>query len=146
MRIKSPAFEYGKEIPSLYTCQGKNIIPPLEFFDVPQDAKSLALIVDDPDATIGNFTHWMVWNISPTILRIEEGIAPLESEQGLNSSGQKGFMSPCPMTGNHRYFFKLYAINKRLSVYPEVTRKELESEINNSLIEKAETMGTYQRH
>lgn len=146
MRIKSPAFEDGKPIPSVYSCQGKNINPPLEFHDVPDDTQSLALIMEDPDSPNGTFTHWMIWNIPPQITKFEEGTLPQECEEGQNSAGQKGYMGPCPGVGNHRYFFKLYAINKRLSVYPGITKEGLKEEINISLIEKSETMGTYQKH
>lgn len=145
MRIKSPAFEEGKEIPQVYTCQGKNINPPLEFYDIPESAKSLVLIMDDPDAPNGTFLHWLAWNISPNISKFDEGIVPKEIEQGLNGAGKKGYLGPCPPSGTHRYFFKLYAINKKLSVYPGVTKKELEHEINNSLIEKAQLIGMYQK-
>lgn len=145
MRIKSPAFEDGNQIPSIFTCTGENHNPPLEFFEVYPETQSLALIMDDPDATSGTFTHWMIWNISPQTIKIEEGQFPEGSEEGLNSSGQKGYMGPCPKVGNHRYFFKLFALNKKLSLSFDVSKQELEDEINNSLLEKAELMGTYQK-
>ena len=143
MRIKSPAFEENQPIPVTFTCNGENHNPPLEFTDVPSETQSLALIMDDPDATSGIFTHWLIWNIPPEAIKIEEGIVPEGSEEGLNSAGQKGYMGPCPPSGTHRYFFKLYALNKRFSVSSNITKKELEDEISNSLVDKAEFIGTY---
>lgn len=145
MRINCPAFEEDKPIPSTFTCQGENHNPPLEFFDIPSDAQSLVLIMDDPDATMGTFTHWLIWNIPPHTLKFDEGLVPDDCEEGLNSSGQRGYMGPCPKSGNHRYFFKLYALNKRLSVSQDITKEQLEDEINSSLMDKAELMGTYQK-
>ena len=143
MRIKSPAFEENQPIPVTFTCNGENHNPPLEFTDVPSETQSLALIMDDPDAASGIFTHWLIWNIPPEAIKIEEGIVPEGSEEGLNSAGQKGYMGPCPPSGTHRYFFKLYALNKRFSVSSNITKKELEDEISNSLVDKAEFIGTY---
>lgn len=151
MRIKSPAFEEGNPIPSIFTCQGDNHNPPLEFFDIPPSVQGLALIVDDPDAATDpkgpgkTFTHWVLWNIPPQTLKIEENTSPEGSEQGQNSGGNVGYTGPCPPTGTHRYFFKLYALNKRLSVSSNITKEELENEISSALVDKAELMGTYEK-
>lgn len=145
MRIKSPAFEENQPIPVVFACDGENHNPPLEFFDVPTNAQSLALIIDDPDAPSGTFTHWMVWNIPPQTSNIEEHNTPQEAEEGLNSAGHKGYMGPCPPSGTHRYFFKLYALNKKLAISPNISRQELEREIDQALIQRAEFMGTYSK-
>src|SRR6185369_13580716 len=105
MRIKSPSFEENQLIPQIYACDGENYNPPLEFFDVPTNAQSLALIMDDPDAPNGTFTHWMIWNLSPQTQRIDENSKLLEAEIGQNGAGTKGYMGPCPPSGTHRYFF-----------------------------------------
>jgi len=145
MRIKSPAFEENQPIPPMYACDGENYNPPLEFIDVPTNAQSLALIMDDPDAPTGTFTHWLVWNIPPLTAKIEENSVPERSEQGLNSGGNPGYMGPCPPSGAHRYYFKLYALNKKLSLTPNISKMELEREINQSLIEKTEFAGVYSK-
>lgn len=145
MRLKSPAFEDGTPIPSTFTCNGENHNPPLEFFDIAPEAQSLVLIMDDPDAPMGTFTHWMIWNIPPQTSKFDEGLIPDGCEEGINSAGGRGYMGPCPPSGTHRYFFKLYAINKRLTVSFNITKEELENEIRSALIGKAELMGTYQK-
>lgn len=145
MRIKSSAFEESKEIPSVYSCDGDNINPPLEFSDIPENTKSLALIVDDPDAPDGTFTHWLMWNISPDTKNISEGDWPDGAEQGLNDRGELGYMGPCPPSGTHRYHFKLYALNDKLNVDASVTKEELEEEIDKHLIQKSELVGIFSR-
>ncbi len=145
MRIKSPAFEENQPIPPIFACDGQNHNPPLELIDVPTNAQSLTLIMDDPDAPTGTFTHWMIWNIPPLTSNIEEKNVPLEAEEGLNSAGHKGYMGPCPPSGTHRYFFKLYALNKKLAISPNISKQELEREIDQALIEKAQFMGLYSK-
>ena len=143
MKIKSSSFDEGKMIPSIYTCEGDNINPPLEFSDVPPNAKSLALIMDDPDAPGGTFTHWLMWNIPPETGKIEENDWLEGAEQGLNDGGELGYMGPCPPTGVHHYHFKLYALNKKLDLSGDVEKASLEREIESGLIEKAELIGVY---
>ncbi|MBI4098107.1 MAG: YbhB/YbcL family Raf kinase inhibitor-like protein [Candidatus Levybacteria bacterium] len=145
MKIKSPAFEEGSLIPPIYTCDGDNINPPLEFVDVPTNAQSLALIVEDPDAPGSTFTHWLVWNISPLTREISENTSPEEVIQGLNGAGQAGYLGACPPSGVHHYHFKLYALNKKLNVTPNISREELEEEIEESVIERAQLVGIYSR-
>ncbi len=152
MQIKSLAFENNSLIPSLYTCEGKNINPPLQFLDIPDGTQSLALIVDDPDAATDpqgpgkTFDHWFIWNIPPTVNEIPEGTVPPEAIQGLNGAGSEGYIGACPPNGTHRYFFKLFALNKKLDVSPNISKQQLENEIKNNMIDKAELIGLYQKH
>lgn len=151
MKISSPSFIPNQFIPQTYTCQGENINPPLKFSDIPENTISLALVVDDPDAATDPkgsgsvFTHWLVWNIDPQIRSIEENSDMEGLTQGFNGRGGLGYTGPCPPTGVHRYRFKLYALNGKLSVSQNITREELEMEIGNSLIEKAEIVGLFKK-
>jgi|SRR3989344_4349999 len=145
MKIKSPAFEDNQIIPTIYTCDGDNINPHLDISEVPASAQSLVLIVDDPDAPDGTFTHWMLWNISPQVREIPEGGIPEGSIQGLNSAGRVGYIAPCPPSGLHHYHFKLYALNRKLNITQNISRQELEREIDGSVVDKAELVGTYNR-
>src|SRR3990172_6846882 len=101
MKIKSSAFEENQLIPEIYTCEGDNINPPLEISGVPANAKSLALIMDDPDAPRGTFTHWLMWNIPPDTTKIQENDWVEGVEQGLNDGGELGYLGPCPPSGTH---------------------------------------------
>ncbi|KKQ75546.1 MAG: Phospholipid-binding protein, PBP family [Candidatus Woesebacteria bacterium GW2011_GWB1_38_5b] len=145
MTIKSPAFEQNQSIPVLYTCEGDDINPSLVFSDIPENTKSLALIMSDPDAPRGTFTHWLIWNISPELTEIEENEWPEGAEQGLNDGGSLGYMGPCPGQGIHHYHFTLYALSKKLDVNSNIKKEGLEREIETCLIEKAELMGLYRR-
>lgn len=143
MKIMSPAFLDSEMIPLTYTCDGDNINPPLEITEVPEDTKSLVLIMTDPDAPKETFTHWLMWNIPPDTKRIEENDWTPGAEQGMNDAGELGYLGPCPPTGVHHYHFKLYALNQMLDLRGEVKKEDLEREINNCLIEKAELVGLY---
>lgn len=143
MRITSPAFEDNQMIPSTYTCDSDNINPPLEISDVPENTQSLALIMEDPDAPGGTFTHWLMWNIPPDTKTISENDWMDGAEQGMNDGGELGYMGPCPPTGIHHYHFKLYALSKKLDLKGDVKKQELEREINNNLTGKAELVGLY---
>lgn len=145
MKLKSSAFEENQPIPTIYTCDGDNINPHLDISDVPPNAQSLVLIVDDPDAPNGTFTHWMVWDILPQTREISENSFPEGSVQGINSAGQVGYIAPCPPSGLHHYYFKLYALNRKLDVTQNISREELEREIDGSIIEETEIVGTYSR-
>ena len=129
MNIISPAFSEGEEIPKIYTCDGNNINPPLEFSEVPENAKSLVLIMDDPDVPRnlkpdGIFDHWVVFNIPPEITKIDENSKPL-GIVGKNSAGQSEYTGPCPPDRKHRYFFKLYALDSLLELDERATKKEV---------------------
>ncbi|MEX0690197.1 MAG: YbhB/YbcL family Raf kinase inhibitor-like protein [Candidatus Paceibacterota bacterium] len=148
MEIKTPAFKNKDFIPDKYTCEDENINPLIEFSDIPEGAKSLALIIDDPDApTKFNWVHWSVWNIEPNSKYIYEDSFPLGALQGLNSSGYVRYDGPCPPKGDnpHRYFFKAYALDVKLDLPEGSSREELEKIMKNHIIEEAEIIGLYQR-
>jgi Raf kinase inhibitor-like YbhB/YbcL family protein len=143
MRISSPAFSEMSKIPEKFTCDGENINPPLEFFEVPEGAKNLVLIVDDPDAPMGTFAHWLVWNMEATTLGIPEGEKPVGAEEGFNDANGKGYTGPCPPSGTHHYRFKLYALDRKLDLSPNSRIEHLEKELEVGVIDKAELIGIY---
>lgn len=143
MKITTSIFENKGFIPKEYSCQGKGSNPALSFEGVPENAKSLALIVDDPDAPGGDFVHWVLYDIPATTVKIDEN--GIVGKQGLSSMGRKGYVSPCPPTGVHRYFFKLYALDKELNLKEGLTKAELEKAIEGHVLEKAELLGLYQK-
>ena len=145
MKITSSAFEHNSEIPFIYTCDGENINPPLEFVQVPTNAKSLVLIVDDPDAPMGTFVHWVLFNVSPKSKGVKENSIPDSAIQGLNSANKTGYMGPCPPSNTHRYFFKLYALDMKLNLLQKSTKQELEQAIQGHILDKAELVGLYSR-
>src|SRR5437879_6565204 len=118
MEISSPMFEDSVAIPKKYTCDGENINPALTFTAVPVTARSLVLIMDDPDAPSGTFTHWIMWNMDPETILIDEDSFPPDAVQGLNSTGKPGYTGPCPPSGVHRYFFRLFALDTVLDLPP----------------------------
>ncbi|MFA5355912.1 MAG: YbhB/YbcL family Raf kinase inhibitor-like protein [Candidatus Omnitrophota bacterium] len=142
MRLTSPAFNDQGVIPVKFTCEGEDINPAFIIEDIPRSAKSLALIVDDPDATTGTWVHWVVYNIPP-LPRIDEDSIP--GEQGINSAGGKDYHGPCPPSGSHRYFFKAYALDAQLDLKPGLNKQELEKAIAGHIIQKAELMGLYRK-
>ncbi len=160
LKITSEAFEDKGIIPPKYTCDGdpltssgqSNINPPLEIEGVPEGAKSLVLIMDDPDIPdfvkesrgIEVFDHWIVFNVSPTIKNIEEGIEP-EGVRGVNSSGQNKYTGPCPPDKEHRYFFKVYALDTTLGLSEGSSKKEVEKAMAGHIIASGELMGRYDK-
>jgi len=142
MKLSSPEFEQKSFIPKKFTCQGQGVNPGLVIEGIPEKAKSLALIVDDPDAPGGDFVHWVLYDI-PVTNRIDEDAIP--GKQGLNSLGRPGYVSPCPPTGVHRYFFKIYALDKMLNYDDGLSKAGLEKEISAHLLDKAELIGLYQK-
>ncbi|MBI2607613.1 MAG: YbhB/YbcL family Raf kinase inhibitor-like protein [Candidatus Doudnabacteria bacterium] len=144
MKIKSPAFKPDGAIPTKYACDGENINPPLEFLDVPQTAKSLVLIVDDPDAPGGTWVHWTVWNINPKLGKVEENSKGLGVE-GLTSFGKSGYGGPCPPDREHRYFFKLYALDCLLELDESSDKTQLLSALQGHILEECELVGRYNR-
>lgn len=147
MECSSPAFAYGERIPDRFTCAAENVNPPLSIGDVPDDARSLVLIVDDPDAPGGRWTHWTLWNIDPTRDIIHEGAVPEEAIEGATSFQTAGYGGPCPPpgTGDHRYFFHLYALDTTLDLSPSATSDEIAVAMSGHILENAEWMGTYSR-
>jgi len=146
MLITSPSLKNGEYIPKKFTCDGGDINPEFQVQNVPEDAKSLVLIMDDPDAPSGTFTHWTVWNINPETIYIKEESKPPGSVEGINSAGQIGYIGPCPPAGNpHRYFSTLYALDIRLEVVQGASREVLEGVLRGHVIEKTELLGIYGR-
>ena len=147
MIITSSAFEHNASIPGKFTCTGGDVNPELLIQNVPASAKSLTLIVDDPDASRGTtFTHWLVWNIDPATQVIKEESVPPRSIEGITDFVRIGYGGPCPPSGKpHRYFFKLYALNIVLDLPEGASKADLEAEIEKHLIEKAELVGLYAR-
>ncbi|MEK7187225.1 MAG: YbhB/YbcL family Raf kinase inhibitor-like protein [Patescibacteria group bacterium] len=146
MTITSPIFQSNEYLHERFTCDGQDKNPPLHIGEVPQTAKSLVLIVDDPDAPEGNFTHWLLWNISPETKEIDEGKNPDGSVEGKNGSGSVGYMGPCPPIGRaHHYQFKLFALDTVLDLAPGARQSEVESVIHKHILESAQLVGLYAR-
>src|SRR5207247_4869435 len=133
MKIISSAFQQGGNIPSKFSCDGANTSPPLQISDVPAEAKSLVLIVDDPDAPSGLFTHWAVWNISPQNTTIGEGTTP-KGVQGTNDFGKSGYGGPCPPSGTHRYYFKVLALDREVDLPVGAKRRQLDSAVKGHVV------------
>lgn len=149
MKMTSSAFSEQGIIPSLYTCEGKNINPPLEFFDVPRHAKSLVLVCDDPDVpkylrADGMYDHWVVFNIPPETRTIKANTAPF-GIHGSNTEGKHEYVGPCPPDREHRYFFKLYALDTLLHLQKGATKKEVERAMQGHILAKCELMGRYEK-
>jgi Raf kinase inhibitor-like YbhB/YbcL family protein len=143
LEVTSAAFGEGATIPTKHTCDGENVSPPLSFAGAPDGTRSLALVVDDPDAPVGTFTHWLAWGIDPGAGDLAEGeVAPRE---GRNGFGTTGYVGPCPPRGRHRYFFRLHALDTELDLEPAANRDELERALGGHVLETAELMGTYER-
>lgn len=145
MKISSPAFGQNQEMPEVYTCDGQDISPPLTISGVPETAQSLALIVNDPDAPMGNWIHWTAWNLSPGLSEIQAGQAPEGAEEGQTSFGSVGYGGPCPPSGTHRYFFQLFALDARLELPSDTDAKGLEKAMEGHVLDKAGLVGTYSR-
>lgn len=149
MRITSSAFHDHSMIPSKYTCDGIDVNPPLFFNGVPKNAKSLALIVDDPDVppqirADRNWDHWVMWNIPPNVERIDEGKTP-PGVVGRNSWGKNAYGGPAPPDREHRYFFKLYALDTTLDLPTTAGKRELEIAMDGHILKQAEVVGCYER-
>lgn len=144
MKLTSPAFTEGATIPKKYTCDGGDVIPPLVFSDVPHDAKTLALVVDDPDAPVGVWDHWVMWNIPAATPGVVEGQTPVGAV-GRNSWKKNSWGGPCPPDREHRYFFKLYALDTVLELGREATKADLERAMEGHVLAADELMARYDR-
>jgi Raf kinase inhibitor-like YbhB/YbcL family protein len=151
MRLLSPAFQNEGEIPKRYTCEGDNISPELSWQEAPEDTKSFVLILHDPDAPRRNgFTHWVLYDIPSTINRLRENV-PKEAQladtgrQGRNDSGEIGYTGPCPPSGRHRYFARLYALREKLNFPAGANVTEVQTALDGKVIEQSELMATYQK-
>ena len=143
MEITSPDFKNNTTMPKRFTCQGEGISPDLQIVGTPSDAKSLVLIVNDPDAVEGNFYHWLVYNIPPQTTFIEENTIP--GEQCINDSRRKEWCRPCPPSGTHRYFFKIYALDCEIALPINAGRVDLERAMQGHILDKAELIGLYKK-
>jgi len=142
LRITSPVFENNGVIPKKYTCDGDDVNPPLNIEGIIKGTRSLVLIVDDPDAPMGTWDHWIVWNILPTE-KIEENSVP--GTEGLNDSRRHSYAGPCPPSGTHRYFFKVYALDTNLNLHPNSRKKDVEKAMEGHVLAKGEIVGLYKR-
>ena len=145
LKISSPAFKHNGHIPSKYTCDGMDVNPSLAIEGVPPGAKSLALIVDDPDAPRGTWVHWVVWNIASDTQAIEENTVPVGAAEGMNDFRKRNYGGPCPPSGTHRYFFKFYALDSSLTLNTNTTKADLERAMKGHILAQAEIIGLYAR-
>jgi Raf kinase inhibitor-like YbhB/YbcL family protein len=150
MEIKSSAFGSGEMIAAKYTCDGADFSPPLEWAGSPAGTRSFALICDDPDAPMGTWVHWVIYDIPPTATMLAEGITrqkdlPGGGTQGINDFRKVGYGGPCPPGGTHRYFFKLYALDTMLGLKPGITKDQLLKAMRGHILAEAQIMGTYRR-
>jgi Raf kinase inhibitor-like YbhB/YbcL family protein len=145
LKISSTAFALNGSIPSKYTCDGLDVNPPLRFENVPTEAKSLVLIVDDPDAPAGTWVHWVVWNIDPATKEIRENSVPPGASQGMTDFRKQKYGGPCPPSGVHRYFFKLYALSATLTLGPNADKAAVEKAMQGRILAQTELIGLYTR-
>ena len=141
--VKSPAFENNESIPMKYTCDGDDVNPPLTIDGIPEETKTLVLIVDDPDAPMGTFDHWVVWNIPAATRRIEENTVP--GIEGMSSYKKHAYGGPCPPYGTHRYFFKVYALDTQLDLKLNSTKRDVEKAMKGHILAEGELVGLYSR-
>jgi hypothetical protein len=150
LEVISPAFEPAKPIPGKYTCDGRDISPPLRWGGVPEGAQTLVLICDDPDAPMGTWVHWVVYDIPPSVDSLAENVPksdtiPCGGRQGKTDFGRVGYGGPCPPGGTHRYFFKIYALDTVLNLPPGKTKNDIEQAMKGHVIAQGELFGTYAR-
>lgn len=150
MTITSTAFSDGGMIPKDYTCDGKDISPPLAWTNVPKGTKSLAIICDDPDAPAGTWVHWVLFNIPTTVNELPKNIPPVKvfengAKHGINDFQKFGYGGPCPPSGTHRYYFKLYALDVKLMQQPGMTKAVLLNAMQDHILAKAQLMGKYKQ-
>ncbi len=149
-KITSQAFEDGGIIPKKYTCDAEDISPPLKWESVPEGTESLAIVCDDPDAPMGTWVHWVLFNITPDTKELPEKVSTTETidngaKQGTNDFGNIGYGGPCPPGGTHRYFFKLYALDTMLNIEAGIKKADLLKAIEGHLIFETQLMGKYKR-
>jgi len=149
--IKSRAFKDGEPIPTEYSCEGLNFSPPLELESITHDAVSIAIICEDPDAPSGIWSHWVIFNLPPKTTELPERVMTRETlengaTQGSNGWGTIGYRGPCPPSGTHRYYFRIYALDVKLNLPAGVTREELLKALKNHVLDEGQIMGTYTRY
>ncbi len=145
LKISSTAFRHNEIIPAKHTCDGADVNPSLAVEGVPDNAKSLALIVDDPDAPRGTWVHWVVWNIDAKTKEIAEGSVPKGAQQGMNDFRKLDYGGPCPPSGTHRYFFKVYALDTLLNLGKGAIKADLEKSMKGHILAQGEIIGLYRR-
>jgi Raf kinase inhibitor-like YbhB/YbcL family protein len=151
LTLTSPAFAPGKPIPARYSCEGLDLSPPLRWSQPPSGTRSLVLICEDPDAPTGTWVHWVLFNLSPSLRELPEGVPPLKvvlekAHQGKNDFGRLGYGGPCPPPGKpHRYFFRLYALDTQIQLPPGTEKPELLRAMEDHILAEGELMGIYQR-
>jgi Raf kinase inhibitor-like YbhB/YbcL family protein len=146
LTITSRSFTDKGMIPAQFTCDGRDVNPSLEWGTTPTGTRTLALIMDDPDAPVGTWVHWVVWNIPPETRNIKENSVPVGVVQGFNSWKRNAYGGPCPPSGTHRYYFKLYALDTALNLPQTATKGELELVMHGHILAQGEIMGTYRRN
>jgi Raf kinase inhibitor-like YbhB/YbcL family protein len=144
LKLTSPVFVNYQKIPSLYTCDGTKIHPPLVISGAPVGTKSFIIMIDDPDAPNGTFNHWVIWNIHPDTTAIPAGVNPTESQEGINSAGTPGYSALCPQTGQHRYFFTLYAMDTKLGLDGKATKTDIEKLMSGHVLSQTLLVGVVQ--
>ncbi len=148
--VTSTAFDQGGTIPARYTCDGEDQSPPLQWQGLPQDTQSIALISDDPDAPMGTWVHWVIWNIPAQMTGLEENMAsdktlPNGIYQGMTDFQRHGYGGPCPPSGTHRYYFKVYALDTKLDIANRSTKADLLNAMEGHILDQGELMGKYKR-
>lgn len=143
LQIISAVFRDGASIPPQYSCRGNNVNPPLNFFNVPKSAQSLALIMHDPDAPMGDYVHWLMWDIPTDTETIAANSVPVGAVQGQNSNDQSSYTGPCPPSGTHRYIFELYALDTSLGLPATTNRDQLQSAMKGHILAEAKLTGTF---
>lgn len=149
--IKSSAFSQGQPIPAKYSCEGPDISVPISWSDAPANTASFTLIADDPDAPMGTWVHWVMYDLPPDSHQLPEAVPKLKtlpdgSKQGINDFGRIGYGGPCPPQGNpHRYFFKLYALDQKIGLPPGATKSQILDSMKNHKLAEAQLMGIYKR-
>ena len=148
--VSSPTLKPNERIDERYTCEGDDVSPPLKWSGYPADSKSFVVIMEDPDAPGGVFTHWVVYNIPASVSELPEALPAIDKldngiYQGINDFGKIGYGGPCPPDGTHRYFFKLYALDMMLEIGSGATKEALLQAINDHVLAETELMGTYTR-
>jgi Raf kinase inhibitor-like YbhB/YbcL family protein len=148
--VSSSAFPEGGTIPAKYTCDGNDVSPPLKWTGVPEATKSLALISDDPDAPMGTWVHWVMWNIPPSVQELAENVPPKPelpdgSRQGISDFGRPGYGGPCPPSGVHRYYFRVYALDTMLDLPGSTRKADLLRAIKGHILAEGQLMGKYSK-
>ncbi len=150
IKITSPAFEPGGMIPNKYTCDAQDISPPLSWGDLPDDTASIALVCDDPDAPMGTWVHWVLFDLPPDAQGLPENIPAVENLEnggihGINDWRKLGYGGPCPPGGTHRYYFKIYALDKLMNIPVGNTKAQLLKAMEGHILAEGELMGRYKR-